>query len=184
MDNNLGGEPSLTLPTLAYLQLQLTVRPLSERASYDCYVKSRRQTPQANTSPQKPTWFGVVAYQISDVSEGDAKLVATLVVDSAGETFMRPDSLADRDPLMFAGIAYGIMLTWCVHSNKRFPGDASQLVRQLSTHSLAITDTVEVEECSIEEAGKLTFAELRAMSESQIALERGGLEGWLEGPDI
>jgi hypothetical protein len=147
-------------------------------------MRLRRQTPQQPPAPPSPGWSGVVAYQISDVSEGDGKLVSTLVVDSAGEACMQADSLADRQSLINAGMVYGVIGMWCFQSGQRFPGDASELVRQLSTYSLAITDTVEVENCSLEESKGMTFDELRTMSESQLALNRGGLEGWLEGPDI
>jgi hypothetical protein len=147
-------------------------------------MKLRRQAPQQQPTPASPSWSGVVAYQISDTSEGEAKLVATMVVDSAGEADIQPDTLAGRHSLILVGRVEGIMAMWCEQSGKTFPGDASQLVRQLSTYGLAITDTVEVENCSLEEARKLTFDELRAMSQSQIALKRGGLEGWLDGLDL
>jgi hypothetical protein len=147
-------------------------------------MKLRRQSTQQPPVSQQPYWSGVVAYQISDVSEGQAKLVATMVADQHGETYLHADSLADRHSLLLAGRVEGIVAAWCVYTKQTFPGKGSELVRQLSTYSLAITDTVEVENCSLEESKGMTFDELRAMSESQLALNRGGLERWLEGPDI
>src|SRR5580700_1975695 len=141
-------------------------------------MKLRRQDPQQPPAPHQPGWSGVVAYQISNVFEGQAELVATLIADQDGQTYVRADSLADRNSLLLVGRVEGIVAAWCAYTGQTFPGNGSELVRQLSMNSLAITDTVEVGNCSIEETRSLTFDELRTMSEGQLDLKRGGLEGW------
>lgn len=65
-----------------------------------------------------------------------------------------------------------------------FPGEASELVRQLSTYDLAVADTVQVENCSLDECRSLAFDDIREMSQSQNVLGQGGLEEWLGGPDL